>query len=506
MNIDDMGAADAPLDVLIVGAGLSGIGAACHLTRDLPRKTWAILEGRDALGGTWDLFRYPGIRSDSDLYTFGYDFQPWKSDKAIADGATILAYLRKTAADYGIDQHIRYGHRVVAAAWDSTSALWTVTVRRTGHDGEQQFRSRWLFCAAGYYDYEHGYSPSFEGAETFRGLVIHPQHWPADFDHAGKRVAVIGSGATAVTVVPAMAETAAHVTMIQRTPTYVLPMPTRDALASRFRRWLPERLAYRLSRRKNIIRQRWIWRLCQRYPQTARRIIRWANRKSLPPGFPVDEHFNPPYDPWDQRLCVVPDGDLFRALGSGRASIVTGPIERFTAGGIRLATGQEIAADVIVTATGLNLRMFGGVAMRVDGKSVEPSEHVVFKGMMLDGLPNFCFAIGYTNSSWTLKIGLLCKFFCRLMREMDARGDVVCVPEYPSGGMGTRPLLDFGAGYVRRSLDALPKQGNQAPWQMTFDYISDERLLGRGPVIDPAMRLSPAPSAVPARAVAEIDA
>lgn len=489
---------EEPLDVVIVGAGLSGIGAASYLARELPRKSFAILEARGDLGGTWDLFRYPGIRSDSDLFTFGFEFKPWRSRKAIADAPDILAYLREAAAECGADRRIRYHHKVLRAEWDSRTALWTVTVLRTEIGEETTIRARWLFCATGYYDYDNGYSPPFRGAEDFRGTLIHPQHWPADFDHAGKKIAVIGSGATAVTLVPALAATAAHVTQIQRTPTYVMALPSRDALADLFRRLLPEARAHAAARKASVLRQRWFWLLCQKHPKLARPLIRWSNRRALPKDYPVDLHFNPPYDPWDQRLCVVPDGDLFKAIRRGSASIVTGAIDRFTEGGVRMASGEEIAADAIVTATGLQIKLFGGAELFVDGSRVEPAERLVFKGMMLDGVPNFCFAVGYTNSSWTLKIGLLCRYFCRLLALMDAEGHGVCVAERPSAGMATRPLLDFGAGYVKRALDMLPRQGDRAPWEMTFNYIEDAKMLGRGPIKDPALRFSPAPGAAAA--------
>ena len=497
MNAIPSQASESPLDVLIVGAGMSGIGLACTLARELPAKTWAIVEAREKLGGTWDLFRYPGIRSDSDLYTFAFDFKPWTSPKAIAGAGEILAYLREAAAEHGVDGKIRYRRKVVAADWDSASALWTVKIARADLGAEETIRCRWLFGATGYYDYEQGYRPHFPGEEVFGGPILHPQQWPEGFDATGKRIAVIGSGATAVTLVPVLADTAAHVTQIQRTPSYVLPIPSEDGIANALKRWLPATRAHAIVRRKNILRQQWFYAFCQRYPKAARRLIRWANLKALPDGYPVDVHFHPPYDPWDQRLCAVPDGDLFKAIAKGRVSIVTGAIDRFTKDGVRMASGEEIAADVIVTATGLRMKLFGGVQMRVDGAPVDPPDRLVFKGMMLDGVPNFCFAVGYTNSSWTLKVGLLCRYFCRLLTELDARGETVCVAERPKGETGRRPLLEFGAGYVRRSLHELPRQGAAAPWEMTFSYLSDERLLTRGPVIDPAMRLTPAPAAAP---------
>ncbi len=484
---------DEVIDVLIVGAGISGIGAGCYLARELPHKSFAILEARDDLGGTWDLFRYPGIRSDSDLFTFGYEFKPWRSKAAIASADEILAYLREAAEENGLADRIRYRRKVVSANWDSATALWTLEVDNGDTGVAERLYCRWLFAATGYYDYDHGHTVRFEGTENFSGPIIHPQHWPHDFDWAGKRIAVIGSGATAVTLVPAMAEKAAHVTMIQRTPTYVMPVPTGDRFADLARRWLPERRAHAVTRAKSVLVQRWFWLFCQKFPRAARRLVRRVNRKALPPGFPVDEHFNPPYDPWDQRLCADPDGGMFKALGNGSASIVTGAIERFTGTGVRMASGEEIAADAIVTATGLDLRLFGGARVSVDGAPLEPAKHLVFKGMMLDGVPNFCFAVGYTNSSWTLKVGLVCRYFCRLLAHMDAEHQAVCVAERPAGRMATRPLLDFGAGYVQRSLHKLPRQGDRAPWEMTFNYVEDARMLRRGPAIDPALRFSPAP-------------
>lgn len=482
------------LDVLIIGAGISGIGCACYLQRERPATRWAILEARDDLGGTWDLFRYPGIRSDSDLYTFGYEFKPWVRPNAIASGAEIMDYLREAAAEYGIERRIRYRHRMIAADWDSRTALWTVTVR--GPDGETlSLRARWLFGATGYYDYAAGHRPRFEGEDSFEGPILHPQDWPEGFDPSGLRIAVIGSGATAVTLVPALARTAAHVTQIQRTPSYVLPVPAQDKWANRFRHWLPGELGHRLARQMNIRRQRLSWLFCRKYPRAARWLLRRLNLRFLPEGFDVDTHFNPPYDPWDQRLCIVPDADFFTALGSGRASIVTGPVAAFTPRGVRMESGEEVPADVIVTATGLNLQLFGGADLRVDGAPVDPADRLVFKGMMLDGVPNFAFAVGYTNSSWTLKVGLLCQHFCRLLDLMERKGWAVAVAQRPAGKIRTRPLLDFGAGYVQRSIKRLPRQGEAPPWEMTFDYIEDARLLRRGPVEDPALEFSPPPAA-----------
>jgi monooxygenase len=488
------------LDVLVVGAGISGIGAGRYLTTELPATSFAVLEARAASGGTWDLFRYPGIRSDSDLHTFGYEFKPWRDEQSIADAPRILAYLRETITENGLDAHIRYHHRVLAASWSTADARWTVDVERTDTGERLQLSAGWLFCAGGYYRYDEGFTPVFPGRERFRGPIVHPQHWPGDLDYAGKRVLVIGSGATAVTLVPAMAETAGHVTMLQRTPSYVLPVPRNDALADRLRALLGEERAFALTRRKNIARGIGIWKFCQKYPKAARRLIRWVNTKQLPEGYPVDEHFNPPYDPWDQRLCAVPDGDLFRAIRNGTADVVTDRIETFTENGVLLASGRELEADVIVTATGLNVQAIGGISLTVDGEPVHLPDTVAYKGMMLSGVPNFVLAIGYTNSSWTLKIGLLCEHFCRLLAYMDAHGYDVARPEPSDPDMPTRPFLDFAAGYIQRAVDQLPRQGDRMPWLTSMSYSSDVKLLRADSVTDPELHLSRAsrPAAVTA--------
>ncbi len=478
------------LDVLIVGAGISGIGAAYYLQRDHPDRTFALLEARGATGGTWDLFRYPGIRSDSDLHTFGYEFRPWTADQSIADAPAILDYVRQTASEHAIDDKVRLHHKVVSASWSTDSARWTVDVERTDTGERIQLSATWLFCAGGYYRYDQGYTPHFEGRERFEGEVVHPQHWPDDLDYAGKRVVVIGSGATAVTLVPAMADTAAHVTMLQRTPSYVLPVPTVDPLTQLARKLLSPDQAHALMRRKNIIQQRAVWWFCQRFPKAARRLIRWLNAKQLPDGYPVDEHFNPPYNPWDQRLCIVPDGDLFRAIREGNASVVTEHIETFTEKGVRLTSGQELEADVIVTATGLNLLPFGGIALTVDDDAVHLPDTITFKGLMLSGVPNFCAAIGYTSASWTLKIGLLCTHWSRLLAYMDRHDYTTCRPIVDDPDMPTRPLLDFGAGYVQRSINELPRQGDRFPWLMPVDYQTDSKTLGTGKVDDEHLHFS----------------
>ncbi len=477
------------MDVLIIGAGISGIGAARYLKKAHPKRRFQILEARNRLGGTWDLFRYPGIRSDSDLYTFGYEFKPWVKEKSIADAASILDYLDETARENAIDQHIVYGQRVVSANWCSRQARWEVVVLDVATSIQRLVTCTWLFSAGGYYRYDQGFTPEFAGVAQYRGTLIHPQHWPERLDYSGKRVLVIGSGATAVTLVPAMAAQAAHVTMLQRTPTYVLSVPAKDAVAHALRRLLPEEAAYTLIRRKNIQFSRAVWQFCQRYPQVARSLIRRSNTRSLPDDYPVNAHFNPPYNPWDQRLCAVPDGDLFRAIREGKASIITDRIETFTEKGVRLVSGRELEADIIITATGLNIQLFGGIALSKDGEAIALNQSVAYKGMMLSGIPNFAFAIGYTNASWTLKVGLVCEYFCRLLAHMDARGDQVCEPVAPVG-MQTRPLLDFGAGYVKRAVAELPQQGMQAPWVMSMDYVKDVKLLRQGRVQDNALRFT----------------
>ncbi|HWO65646.1 MAG TPA: NAD(P)/FAD-dependent oxidoreductase [Umezawaea sp.] len=478
------------LDVLIIGAGISGIGAAYYLQRDHPDRDYAILEARAATGGTWDLFRYPGIRSDSDLHTFGYEFKPWRDERAIAGADKILDYLRETASEHGIDRKVRFRHHVLDVTWSSSDARWTVEVERTDVGDVVTFTATWLFFATGYYRYDKGFSPDLPGRENFAGPVVHPQHWPEDLDCAGKRVVVIGSGATAVTVVPALAATAAHVTMLQRTPSYILPVPSKDVVGNRLRALLGEERAYRVIRRKNIAQQRAIWWLCQRFPRQARAVIRRINAKLLPAGYPVDEHFNPPYGPWDQRLCVAPDGDLFKVIRAGDASVVTDRIAGFTESGVLLESGRELGADVVVTATGLNVRPFGGIAVTVDDVPVRLADTVAYKGMMLSGVPNLAFAVGYTASSWTLKVGLLCEYFCRLLAHMDAHGYEVCVPAVPDATMAKRPFLDLASGYIQRALDQLPSQGDRKPWLTSMDYHADVKLLRRSPVQDADLAFS----------------
>jgi len=483
------------VDVLIVGAGLSGIGAAYHLQARSPDHTYAILEGREALGGTWDLFRYPGIRSDSDMYTLGYRFRPWTEDKAIADGASILRYIRDTAREHGIDHHIRYRHRVVAAAWSSEDAVWSVTIER-GADCEQvTMTCSFLFMCAGYYDYARGHAPDFAGAERFGGRIVHPQFWPDDLDHSGKRVVVIGSGATAVTLVPEMAKTAAHVTMLQRSPTYIVARPSQDAVGNWLRRYLPAKLAYALARGKNVTLGQFFYSQMRRYPGLAkRRLIGWV-RDRLGPDYDVDRHFTPRYNPWDQRLCLVPDADLFEAISAGRASVVTDGIDRFTAGGIRLSSGEEIAADVVVTATGLELQLLGGMTLTVDGTPADPARSLAYKGMMLSDIPNLALSFGYTNASWTLKADLTAEYVCRLLNTMKARGVRQATPRVTDPDVRAEAFLDFTSGYVRRAAAILPKQGSKAPWRLHQNYWKDLLTLRFGSVDDGMEFSNPAPAA-----------
>jgi cation diffusion facilitator CzcD-associated flavoprotein CzcO len=482
------------IDVLVVGAGITGIGTGCYLTTRLPGHSFAILEGRDAIGGTWDLFRFPGIRSDSDLFTFGFGFKPWTSDQSIAKADLILDYLHETVREHDLERRIRFGHRVVAAHWSSEDARWTV---RAEHAGEQvAFRCRFLVSGTGYYDYARGYAPDFAGIEDFTGTVVHPQLWPEDLDYAGKRVVVIGSGATAATVVPAMAGTAAHVTMLQRTPSYMLSLPAEDPVHKAMKRVLGEERTYPLTRRRYIWVQRALYRASRRYPRLVRRALLADARRRLPKGFDVAAHFNPPYDPWDQRMCIVPDGDIYAAISSGAASVVTDHIDRFTPTGIRLRSGRVLEADIVVTATGLRMLPLGGIALSVDGADVELPERTVYKSMMLSGIPNFAFVFGYENASWTLKVDLVADHLCRLITYMDARGFDSVMPVRATQDTERLPLFDLTSGYVQRGIGAFPHMSSRGPWTFEQAYEVDvERLAG--PVDGPELRFGTRISSAP---------
>jgi len=478
-------------DVLIVGAGLSGIGAACHLTMQTPEVSYAILEARDTTGGTWDLFRFPGVRSDSDMFTLCFPFRPWTQAKTIADGGAILSYLRETAAEYGVEAKISYHSRVVRADWSSDDARWTVTVEQVD-TGELTTRTcGFLYLCSGYYRYDEGYTPDWPGQERFGGTIVHPQFWPADLDLSGKRVVLIGSGATAATILPAIAGTAARVTMLQRSPSYVMAMPNADPIADLLRKLLPQRQAFTAVRWKNARMAAFIYNFCRKHPARARRMLQSGAAKQLPDGYDIATHFTPAYEPWDQRMCLVPDGDFFAAIKSGQAEVVTDHIEEFTAAGIRLASGAELEADVIITATGLNLLPLGGIELTIDGETVRIPEHVAYKGMMLDRVPNLAFALGYTNNSWTLKIDLVCSYVTRVLAFMRAGGYAVVTPKLPADGMSTVPFIEMTSGYFERSRASLPLQGDREPWRLRQHYFKDAAMY-RGPVDTKNLEFRPA--------------
>lgn len=475
------------VDVLIVGAGLSGIDAGYRLQTQCPDLGYAILESRDAIGGTWDLFRYPGIRSDSDMYTLGFPFRPWRGEKSIADGPDILQYIRDTAAEFGIDRRIRFSHRVIDASWSSEDARWTVRAS-TGH-GTVEMSCSFLYLCSGYYSYESGYLPDIPGLQDFAGTVVHPQFWPENLDYEGKRIVVIGSGATAVTLVPALAEKAEHVTMLQRSPTYVMSLPARDPIATRIRRLLPDRVAHRAVRMKNVVANLGFYQFCQRFPSAAKRMLRTLTERRLRGRIPVDPHFSPRYDPWDQRLCVVPDSDLFRTLRAGKAEIVTDRIDTVTEKSVRLESGRELEAEILIPATGLQLVPAGGIEFVVDGEKIDLSARFIYRGMMLDGLPNAAMCLGYTNASWTLRADLASLYVCRLLRYMRRNGYRSAVPRYSGDGC-TRPLLGLDAGYIHRAEGALPKQGSRSPWLMRQNYLLDLPTMRLGRV-DESMQFTP---------------
>ena len=488
------------VDVVIVGAGLSGIGAACRLRRECPGKSFTVLEARGAIGGTWDLFRYPGIRSDSDMHTLGYDFKPWTAEKAIADGPSILAYVRETARENDIDPHIRFGQRAVKAAWSSDDASWTIDVLGAESGETMQIRCNFLLMCSGYYRYESGHTPVFDGRDRFDGDVIHPQLWPEGYDYCGKKIVIIGSGATAMTLVPSMAEKAGHVVMLQRSPTYVISMPDKDVINKVLRWLLPDRWAYAITRWKNIAFQQWLYGRTRSNPEWVKKILLKRVRKELGPDFDVGKHFTPAYDPWDQRLCLVPNSDLFAAIRSGKASVVTDRIETFTEKGIQLRSGQHLDADVIVTATGLELVVLGETRFEVDGDAVDFADTWSYKGIMCSGVPNMISTFGYINASWTLRADLTAEYACRLINHMDEHGFRQCTPELRIGDhdMPARPwIADFSSGYIQRVLGQMPKQGDREPWLNPQDYRVDRTMFREAAIEDGVLAFSHASSDTP---------
>ena len=475
------------VDVVIVGAGISGISAAWHLQDRCPDKSYVILERRDNLGGTWDLFTYPGIRSDSDMFTLGFRFKPWTSEKAIADGPSIMAYLKETVAEYGIDKHIRYGHRVLGADWSDAENRWTLRVERDGE--EVEIKAAFVFACSGYYNYDQGYSPEFAGSDDFEGTIIHPQHWPEDLDYEGKKIVVIGSGATAVTLIPALIDSGAgHVTMLQRSPTYIGSLPEVDPFAVRMNKLLPGKLAYAVSRWKFILFQTAQYQIARRFPQYFAKQLRTMAERRLPEGYDYDKHFTPSYKPWDQRVCIAPNGDLFKAIRKGTADVVTGTIERFTRTGVKLTSGEEIETDIIVTATGLNMQLLGGIEPTKNGESIDLTSLMTYKGLMFSGIPNFAMTFGYTNASWTLKADLVSEFVCRVLNYMDVNGFDRVEPQHPGDTVEALPFMDFTPGYFQRSVHLLPKSGSRAPWRLKQNYLLDLRLIRHGKVEEESLK------------------
>jgi monooxygenase len=489
-------------DVLVVGADAGQAGAGYRLKTECPTKTFAILEAREAIGGTWDLFRYPGVRSDSDMFTLGYPFHPWRQAEAIADGASIREYIRDTARTFGIEPHIHFRRKIVRASWSSAEARWTLAAEVTGGNGDtseggrtvETYRCKFLYLCSGYYRYDAAHAPRFAGTERFGGRIVHPQWWPQDLDYTGKKVVVIGSGATAVTLVPALAEKAAHVTMLQRSPSYIASLPAKDPIADRIRQVLPAKAAHATVRTKNVLMGLALYQFCRRFPKAAGKFLRGQVEQRLPAGIPMDPHFSPDYDPWDQRLCLVPNGDLFKPMRAGKADVVTDTIETFTETGLKLASGKELAADVIVTATGLELLPLGGIRLEVDGASPEPKDTRVYKGLMLSDVPNLAWCVGYTNASWTLRADLSSRYVCRLLKLMDRHGYDIAVPHEDGERGEGRPLLDLRSGYVKRASDVLPRQGERAPWYLRQNYVLDLVSMTLGRVDDAAMRFSRRPS------------
>lgn len=460
------------VDVLIIGAGLAGIGGACQLRRKCPDRSFMVLESRAVSGGTWDLFRYPGIRSDSDMYTYSYGFKPWRDKSTIADGDKILSYIREAAAEYDVEQHIRYHHKVVAANWSSADRHWLVTAERCDTGEQVTIGCKFVFNCTGYYDYEQGYTPEFAGIDDFNGRVFHAQHWPEDLDYQGKHVVVIGSGATAVTLVPTMSKDTASMVMLQRTPTYIADVPAEDPWGKKLRKWLPDSWIFRIIRWKKVLFQIYTYQLSRRRPKQLRQFLLGQVRQALGPDYDVKTHFTPPYNPWDQRLCAVPDGDMFDVIREGHAEVVTDHIEQFNEKGLALKSGKQLDADIVVLATGLNLKFAGGIQYSIDGRNLDLTGHFIYRGMMFSEVPNLAFTVGYTNSSWTLKTDLTSNYVCRLLKRMARNGHAVATPRV-KGHVDEVPLLDFDAGYVLRARDQMPKNGNRLPWKNYQNYIRD---------------------------------
>ncbi len=475
-------------DVLIIGAGLSGIGAACHLKKQLPNKTFAILEGRDAIGGTWDLFRYPGIRSDSDMFTLGYEFKPWTNKKGIADGADIRNYIREAAAEHKVEPHIRYGQKVKAARFNSQTATWTLEVEQK--DGSlKEYQCNFVLGCTGYYSYDEGFTPEFAGRDDFKGQVIHPQFWPENLDYNGKKVVVIGSGATAVTLIPSMTDKAGHITMLQRSPSYVLTVPQQDAMVKVLRMVLPEKWAYRIIRGRNVSITLGLYRFCKKFPNAARKLLQWTVKKQLPADFDM-KHFTPKYNPWDERLCAVPEGDMFKAISAGKASVVTDHIDRFVENGILLKSGKTLEADIIITATGLKVQMMGNMQVSIDGQRFEPNQSMSYRGVMFENLPNMGMVFGYTNASWTLKADLISSYVCRLLKYMDEKGVRQVTPRNHNPAIKRLPFINMQSGYIARVKDQIPQQGDERPWKLYQNYFLDMTLLKLASMDDPSLEYS----------------
>ncbi len=477
------------LDVLIIGAGLSGIGAACHLTKNCPTKSFAILEGRERMGGTWDLFQYPGIRSDSDMYTLGYNFKPWTNPKAIADGPSILSYIKETAQENKIDKHIRYQQKVKSANWSNKNALWTVTIEDASTGKEKTISCNFFLSCAGYYSYESGYQPEFEGKNDFEGDIIHPQSWPKDFDYSDKKIVVIGSGATAVTIVPAMTDKAKHVTMLQRSPTYMMSLPAKDESINKLRKYLPDNLVYRIARTRNVALSLGTYQISRRFPEKTKEFLLAQVEKQLGTNSDM-KHFTPNYNPWDERLCAVTNGDLFKAIRNNKASVVTDHIKKFTKEGILLKSGELLKADIIITATGLNVQMLGGIKLSVDNRKFNITEKMLYKGVLIEDLPNLGLVFGYTNASWTLKADLVSEYVCRLINKMDREKMRQCTPRNTNKKVHHSPFLDMRSGYIQRALDKVPQQGSHLPWKLYQNYAFDMAMLRLGKMNDDIIHLS----------------